>query len=87
MYAAALVCRQFPLINAPLPCSGGGPRPRCSDRLVGQRLCLERLRLAALADKNEREFFGALKPQERAALAKVLRQIAAKRGLNAAPIE
>lgn len=43
--------------------------------------------LAKLADKNEAEFFAALRPQERAALEKLLRAVAARRGLTATPIE
>lgn len=44
-------------------------------------------RLAALADKNEAEFFDTLKPSERAALEKILRTLAVRHGWHASPIE
>lgn len=53
MNAAALVCRQLRLVSTtPLACPAGSLRPRCSDRLLGQRICLERIRIAALDDTN-----------------------------------
>lgn len=44
-------------------------------------------KLAALADVNDREFFGDLPPEHRAALAEILREIAANRGLSEIPVE
>ncbi len=51
---------------------------------LGRRLVPE---LAALADRNDAEFFGALSANERARLAETLRGIVAARGLTAMPID
>ena len=44
-------------------------------------------RLAALADANDAEFFGHLAPDDRTALAGLLREIVERRGLDALPID
>ncbi|RDJ04267.1 MarR family winged helix-turn-helix transcriptional regulator [Rhizobium grahamii] len=44
-------------------------------------------RLAALADRNDAEFFDALTPDERQRLAKLLRKIVEKRELAGAPVD
>lgn len=44
-------------------------------------------RLAALADRNDEEFFGALAPRERAQLEGLLRKIAAVRELSQVPTD
>jgi len=44
-------------------------------------------RLAALADRNDAEFFGALSAQERSWLEDLLRRIARERGLSSAPTD
>lgn len=41
--------------------------------------------IAALADENDAEFFGDLKPSERAALEKIMKGIVQRRGLKAIP--
>ena len=43
--------------------------------------------LAALADRNDAEFFGDLEPEDRAVLARILRAIVDRRGLKSLPIE
>ena len=43
--------------------------------------------LAALADRNDAEFFADLPPEDRASLTRILRAIVEKRGLKAAPVE
>jgi DNA-binding MarR family transcriptional regulator len=50
----------------------------------GQKLVPE---LAALADRNDREFFGHLDEQERASLAGALKEIVRRRGLKAVPVD
>jgi DNA-binding MarR family transcriptional regulator len=42
-------------------------------------------KLAALADKNDAEFFGHLKPAERAAIEAALKEIIRRRGLKTVP--
>lgn len=44
-------------------------------------------RLAALADRNDEEFFGHLKPAERERLEAVMRDIVRRHGLKSQPIE
>lgn len=44
-------------------------------------------RLAALADRNDAEFFDHLAPRERAALMKTLREIVERRGLETPPVD
>jgi DNA-binding MarR family transcriptional regulator len=44
-------------------------------------------RLAALADENDARFFGHLAPDARAALGDTLKQIVARHGLSALPID
>lgn len=41
--------------------------------------------LAALADQNDAEFFGDLKPSERAAIEKIMKDVVRRRGLKAIP--
>jgi DNA-binding MarR family transcriptional regulator len=43
--------------------------------------------LAALADANEAEFFGALSEKDRTTLTRILRTLAAERGNTAVPID
>lgn len=43
--------------------------------------------LAALADKNDAEFFGVLTPEERAALDRILKALAERRGLRTIPVD
>lgn len=43
--------------------------------------------LAALADANDSEFFGALTPEDRAALTRILRGIVERRGLTRVPVD
>lgn len=43
--------------------------------------------LAALADANDSEFFGALTPEERTALTRILRGIVERRGLTRVPVD
>ncbi len=43
--------------------------------------------LAALADANDSEFFGALPPEDRAALTRILRGIVERRGLTRVPVD
>ncbi len=43
-------------------------------------------RLAALADKNDAEYFGDLPPADRATVERVLREIVERRGLRAVPV-
>ncbi len=43
--------------------------------------------LASLADANEAEWFGALSPDDRAALDRILRQLANQHRLRAAPLD
>ncbi|MCR5869767.1 MarR family transcriptional regulator [Sphingomonas sp. J344] len=43
--------------------------------------------LASLADANESEWFGELTPDDRAALDRILRQLAEQHGLRAAPLD
>jgi len=43
--------------------------------------------LAALADQNDAEFFGHLKPEERLVLERVLKGIVERRGLQSVPVE
>lgn len=43
--------------------------------------------LAALADDNDAAFFGGLTPQEHAALDRILRSLAAGRGLKTPPVD
>jgi DNA-binding MarR family transcriptional regulator len=43
--------------------------------------------LAALADANDAEFFDHLTPEDRAALARILRGIVEKRGLTSVPVD
>lgn len=49
----------------------------------GYRLVPE---LAALADENDAEFFGHLKPEERLVLERVLKGIVERRGLQSVPV-
>jgi DNA-binding MarR family transcriptional regulator len=42
--------------------------------------------LAALADENDAEFFGNLRPEERLVLERVLRDIVERRGLQSVPV-
>jgi len=42
--------------------------------------------LAALADENDAEFFGHLKPEERLVLERVLKHIVERRGLQSVPV-
>jgi DNA-binding MarR family transcriptional regulator len=42
--------------------------------------------LAALADRNDAEFFGHLAPEDRRAIERILRDIAARRGLKTVPV-
>jgi DNA-binding MarR family transcriptional regulator len=49
----------------------------------GYRLVPE---LAALADENDAEFFGRLKPEERLVLERVLKEIVKGRGLQSVPV-
>jgi DNA-binding MarR family transcriptional regulator len=44
-------------------------------------------KLAALADQNDAEFFGHLKPAERAGLEAVMKDIVRRRGLQTAPVD
>lgn len=44
-------------------------------------------RLAALADRNDAEFFAHLLPKDRAALLRILKDIVERRGLSAVPID
>ena len=44
-------------------------------------------KLAALADRNDAEFFEHLTPEDRAALFRILRDIVERRGLSSIPIE
>lgn len=44
-------------------------------------------RLAALADENDKQFFGALNASERAALRQILEKLAARHGLTALPMD
>ncbi|MEJ0042348.1 MAG: MarR family winged helix-turn-helix transcriptional regulator [Rhizomicrobium sp.] len=44
-------------------------------------------RLAALADDNDAEFFGALSPQERATLERILRKIVRQREIESVPVD
>jgi len=44
-------------------------------------------RLAALADQNDREFFGHLKPAERQQLERMMRDVVRRRGLTAVPVD
>lgn len=44
-------------------------------------------RLAALADKNDAEAFGHLRPKQRASLLAMLKSVVAQLGLRAAPID
>ncbi len=50
---------------------------------TGYRLVPE---LAALADENDAEFFGHLKPEERLVLERVLKGIVERRGLQSVPV-
>ena len=43
--------------------------------------------LAVLADANDSEFFGALTPEERTALTRILRGIVERRGLTRVPVD
>ncbi len=43
--------------------------------------------LAALADANDAEFFGHLRPEERVALERVLKDIVERRGLKSVPVD
>ncbi len=44
-------------------------------------------RLAALADQNDKEFFGHLKPAERQQIERVMREIVRRHGLSAVPVD
>ena len=44
-------------------------------------------RLAALADENDKEFFGYLKLAERQQIERVMREVARRHGLSAAPVD
>jgi len=44
-------------------------------------------RLAALADQNDREFFGHLRPAERQQIERAMREIVRRRGLTAVPVD
>ena len=44
-------------------------------------------KLSALADRNDAEFFGHLKPAERAAIEKAMKEIVRRRGLKTVPVE
>ncbi|MDO8287936.1 MAG: MarR family transcriptional regulator [Parvibaculum sp.] len=44
-------------------------------------------KLSALADENDKEFFGRLKPSERTLIEKLMKQIARSNGLRAIPID
>lgn len=44
-------------------------------------------RLAALADQNDREFFGHLKPAERQQIERIMREIVRRHGLRAVPVD
>ncbi|MET0867269.1 MAG: MarR family transcriptional regulator [Pseudorhodoplanes sp.] len=44
-------------------------------------------RLAALADQNDREFFGHLKPGERQQIERVMREIVRRHGLSSVPVD
>ncbi|MEJ0028615.1 MAG: MarR family transcriptional regulator [Rhizomicrobium sp.] len=44
-------------------------------------------RLAALADENDGEFFGALSPAERATLERILRKIVRQREIESVPVD
>ena len=44
-------------------------------------------KLAALADANEREFFGHLKPSERKTIETLMRGIVARRAISAMPVD
>jgi DNA-binding MarR family transcriptional regulator len=44
-------------------------------------------RLAALADQNDKEFFGHLKLSERQQIERVMREIVRRHGLNAVPVD
>jgi DNA-binding MarR family transcriptional regulator len=43
--------------------------------------------LAALADKNDEEFFGRLAPSERATIEAAMKEVIRRQGLRAVPIE
>lgn len=43
--------------------------------------------LAALADRNDAEFFGVLMPDEQKTLVRILRLLADRRGLNTTPVD
>jgi DNA-binding MarR family transcriptional regulator len=43
--------------------------------------------LAALADENDAEYFGLLTAEDREAFDRILRALAAKRGLSAVPVD
>ena len=43
--------------------------------------------LAALADRNDAEYFGVLGDEERAALGRLLRTLADRRGLKTVPVD
>lgn len=44
-------------------------------------------RLAALADQNDREFFGHLKPAERQQIERAMREIVRRHGLRTVPVD
>jgi DNA-binding MarR family transcriptional regulator len=43
--------------------------------------------LAALADRNDQEFFGHLTPEQRDELVKLLKEIVRRRGLKDVPVD
>jgi hypothetical protein len=43
--------------------------------------------LAALADKNDAEFFDHLTAEERAAMERILKDLVARRGLTTMPVD
>jgi DNA-binding MarR family transcriptional regulator len=66
--------------------AGGGDRRYQALALTRQGRALVP-KLSALADRNDAEFFGHLKPGERAAIERTMKEIVRRRGLRAIPID